>query len=48
MLDVVAVPHRLQERVGEPHPEEVLHGRHAEDVVDAKHGLLASGSQRLG
>ena len=35
-----AVPHRLEELVGEPQPEDVQHHRHAEEVVDAEHLLL--------
>ena len=47
LLDVGAVPHRLQDPVREPQREQVLHGRHAEDVVDAEDRLLAGRPQRL-
>ena len=34
--DVVPVPDRFEEGVGEPEDEQVLHGLLAEEVVDAK------------
>jgi hypothetical protein len=37
LFDMITAPDRLQERVGEPHREQVLRGRHAQDVVDAEH-----------
>jgi hypothetical protein len=36
-----AVPDRLQDLVGEPEAEQVLHGRHAQHVVNPEHRLLA-------
>ena len=41
VVDVVAVPHRLENRVGEPQHEQVLHRLFAEIVVDAVDLLLA-------
>src|SRR5215472_7089601 len=40
VLDVVAIPDRLEERVGEPEVEDVLHRLFAEVVVDAIDALL--------
>ncbi len=39
-LDVVAIPDRLEDLVGEAEEEQVLHGRFAEVVVDAEDRLL--------
>ena len=39
-LDAAAVPHRLEELVGEAQPEDVQHHRHPEEVIDAEHLLL--------
>ena len=40
MVDVVAVPDRLEEAVREPQCEHVLHGLLAEEVIDAEDLLL--------
>ena len=37
VLDVVAVPHRLEDVVGETQRHEVLHGLLAQVVIDAEH-----------
>ena len=42
-LDVVAVPERLQERVGEAEDEHVVHRPLAEVVVDAEDAALGKG-----
>ena len=48
VLDVVAVPDRLEERVGEAEVEDVLHRLLAEVVVDAEDALLGEDAvQRL-
>ena len=41
LLDVGAVPDGLQHPVREPKPEQVLHGRHPEHVVDPEHHSFA-------
>src|SRR6185369_7701536 len=41
--DVSMVPDRLEERVGKPEIEQVLHGLLAEVVVDAEDGFLGEG-----
>ena len=41
VVDVVAVPDRLEDRVGEPQHEQVLHRFLAEVVIDAVHLPLA-------
>src|SRR5262245_26638672 len=38
--DVCAVPGGSEEKVGEPAAEDVLHGGHREEVVDAEHRLF--------
>ncbi len=38
--DVGAVPDRFHDPVGEPAAEQVLHGGHGQEVVDAEHRLL--------
>ena len=40
VVDVVAVPHRLEHAVGEAQRDEVLHGLAAEEVVDPEDPLL--------
>jgi hypothetical protein len=37
MVDVVVVPHRLEEFVGEPQRQHVLHSLLAKIVIDAEH-----------
>jgi hypothetical protein len=46
VVDVVAVPHRLEQEVGEAEREDVLHRLLAEVVVDAEDLRLAEGSRR--
>ena len=41
VVDVVAIPNRLEDRVREPQHEQVLHGLFAEVVIDAVDLLLA-------
>lgn len=41
MVDVIAVPDRLEEAAGEAQGEDVLRRLHAEEVVDAEDPLLA-------
>ena len=43
--DVVAVPRRFQEGVGEPEHQQVQHLLLAEEVVDAEHALLVEAGQ---
>ena len=45
-LDVVAVPERLQERVGEAEEEQVLHRPLAQVMVDAEDRRLVEGCQQ--
>src|SRR4029450_4184106 len=40
VIDVVAIPDRLEKRVGEAEGEEVLHRFLAKEVVDSEYGLL--------
>ena len=40
VVDVAAVPQRLEEQIGEAKDQQVLHGLLAEVVVDAKHVLV--------
>ena len=40
LVDVSAVPDRLEHAVGQACSEHVLHGRHREEVIDAKHVAL--------
>ncbi len=41
MIDVLVVPNRLEDAVGEPHDHQVLHRLLAEIVIDAEDLLLA-------
>ena len=46
LADVVAVPDRLEERVGEAEEEDVLDGRLAEEVIDPEDALLREDAQQ--
>ena len=48
VVDVVAVPDRLEQRVGEPQRHQVLDGLLAQVVVDPEHLRLVEDLQHLG
>lgn len=45
MVDAVAIPHRLEQAVGETERENVLHGFLAQEMIDAEHLIFV---QHLG
>ena len=45
-LDMVAIPDRLQERVGEAEEQHVVHGPLAQVMVDAEDRLLVEGPEQ--
>jgi hypothetical protein len=48
LLHVLAVPYGFQHGVRQPQRNEVLHGGHAQDVIDAENQPLAGGPVKLG